>query len=567
METTRIDNFLSLASKNMTARADQGTAAGGFADMLFGAMSQHSDVVAAAQGQVRSAQSYPQSFAPRRRFDDLPVNSARFDDRLSALRDQRTDDRTGRVAEPEGTASSKTDQPMGDHLVRMERKLDLASKSGCEDLRVSETEAGDAIDSAEPVDSMAESDVTEEGLDLALGSENGDGEAGSDQDDAATPGTDIAIAVCATAVPDEFVAVAAPSAVATPQVTTAVATTGDTTVAAEDIDQAAALAAAATLPELANLAGLDEEAVPTNAMPANPKSETDGTAAAAKPAVTFSEVLSVSEGIDAAPAEAQAVALTAENERRLEDGGSSFRRNPGASRRATPVSQGTTGNTAQANQTNTTTTPPDLHAGVTQNGMNAAAGGAPALSGLTPAGFDAGFGNTTGLPGWNLNLAQGAAARRGDFVANLRQHLQNLPVHDQVALSIQRSVRDGGGSITLQLSPTELGRIHLKLNIDEENNVQAAVVVERPATLELLQRDMKALERALQEAGLKAGPGDLSFSLQGGDPEAFARDFGSGNGTGSGGSGRGTDNGADDLPTDTAAAVIATGDGWVDVQV
>nr|WP_298683889.1 flagellar hook-length control protein FliK [uncultured Dongia sp.] len=566
METTRIDNFLSLASKNTTARADPGAAAGGFADMLFGAMSQHSDAIAAAQSQVRSTQSYPSSFTPRRRFDDLPVNSVRFDDRLNAVRDQHADDKTGRVAQPEGIASSKTDQPMGDHLGRMERKLDLAHKSGGDDLRVSETEAGDAIDSAEPTESTAESDLTEDGLDLALGSENGDSEAGTNQDDAANPDTDIAIAICGTAVPDELVMVAAPSAAVAPQVAVATAATGDAKVAVEDIDQAAALVAAATLPELANLAGPGEEAMPAIAIPASPTSDQDGAADTIKPAVTFGQVLSASEGSDAAPADGQAAALTAENERRLEDAGSSFRRNPGAHRRATPVSQGATGNTAQANQTNATT-PPDLHAATIPNGMNAAAGSAPALSGLAPAGFDTGFGNAMGLPGWNLNLAQGAAARRGDFVANLRQHLQNLPVHDQVALSIQRSVRDGGGSITLQLSPTELGRIHLKLNIDEENNVQAAVVVERPATLELLQRDMKALERALQDAGLKAGPGDLSFSLQGGDAEAFARDFGSGNGTGSGGSGRGTDDGVEDIPTNTAATVIATGDGWVDVQV
>ena len=155
------------------------------------------------------------------------------------------------------------------------------------------------------------------------------------------------------------------------------------------------------------------------------------------------------------------------------------------------------------------------------SGTTALQGTTSLAGGTVPIGFDTGLGNAAGLSNWNLHLGQNAALRRGDFVANLRQHLQNLPAHEQVALTIQRSLRDGGGNITLQLSPAELGRIHLKLKIDEENNVQASVVVERPATLELLQRDMKALERALQEAGLKAGPGDLSFSLQGGGPGSF----------------------------------------------
>lgn len=124
-------------------------------------------------------------------------------------------------------------------------------------------------------------------------------------------------------------------------------------------------------------------------------------------------------------------------------------------------------------------------------------------------------------PGWMLHLAQGAVSRRADFVAQLRQHLQDVPAHEQVAVHIQRAMRDGTGRFSIQLSPAELGQIHVKLEIDEDKRVTASVTVERPSTLELLQRDIKGLERALHNAGLTMDGGDLSFSLgRGGDQGA-----------------------------------------------
>ncbi len=126
--------------------------------------------------------------------------------------------------------------------------------------------------------------------------------------------------------------------------------------------------------------------------------------------------------------------------------------------------------------------------------------------------------------GWALHLAQGAAGKRPDFVAQLRQHLQNLPAHEQVAVHLQRAVREGTNKFSIQLSPAELGNIHVKLEIDEEKRVTAAVTVERPSTLELLQRDTKGLERALHNAGLNMEGGDLSFSLGRGDQD-FAQDL------------------------------------------
>jgi flagellar hook-length control protein FliK len=180
--------------------------------------------------------------------------------------------------------------------------------------------------------------------------------------------------------------------------------------------------------------------------------------------------------------------------------------------------------------------------------------------------FEQPFSSDGSGPGWTLHLAQGAASRRADFVAQLRQHLQNLPAHEQVAVHIQRAVREGTGRVSVQLSPAELGRIHVKLEIDEDKRTTATVTVERPSTLELLQRDIKGLERALHSAGLSLDSGDLSFSLGHGSEQEFAQDLG--RSAGSSGSGSLSDGEpAGELPGRAGAPVMDTAAGMVDVQV
>lgn len=168
-------------------------------------------------------------------------------------------------------------------------------------------------------------------------------------------------------------------------------------------------------------------------------------------------------------------------------------------------------------------------------------------------------------PGWTLHLAQGAAGKRADFVAQLRQHLQNLPAHEQVAVHIQRAAREGTGKLSVQLSPAELGRIHVKLEIDEDKRVSAAVTVERPSTLELLQRDIKGLERALHGAGLTMEGGDLSFSLGRGSDQEFAQDLNQSAASAAGGPV--LDAEADGNQPTGSVAVMDTAAGMVNLQV
>lgn len=88
---------------------------------------------------------------------------------------------------------------------------------------------------------------------------------------------------------------------------------------------------------------------------------------------------------------------------------------------------------------------------------------------------------------------------------------------DQVAVKLASSAKDGGGRIQIKLNPEELGKVDVKLEIGRDGLVKATVSAERTETLELLQRDAKALEKALQEAGLKTDRDSLEFDLRGRD--------------------------------------------------
>ncbi|HEU0117847.1 MAG TPA: flagellar hook-length control protein FliK [Alphaproteobacteria bacterium] len=87
---------------------------------------------------------------------------------------------------------------------------------------------------------------------------------------------------------------------------------------------------------------------------------------------------------------------------------------------------------------------------------------------------------------------------------------------EQVILQLNRNVKTGNDQMSLQLNPADLGRVDIKLSIASDGKVQGTVVADNPSTLHLLLKDVRGLERALQDAGLRADPGSLQFSL--GDP-------------------------------------------------
>ncbi len=212
---------------------------------------------------------------------------------------------------------------------------------------------------------------------------------------------------------------------------------------------------------------------------------------------------------------------------------------PGASRAATDTAQGarpaalesnqnhaTQNNTAQNNTAQNNTAQTARAEGPTQAGVAAQAVAQKAPSGTAAAAeralaaasvqraegagqANANSSTAAGVPGLTL-----AAARAPLTLPAQARPAASLPAH-QIAVHIQRAVVAGQGRIRITLHPAELGQIDVKLNIGNNGVVKAIVSIERPETFELLQRDARGLEKALQDAGLKTDSGSLSFNLKG----------------------------------------------------
>lgn len=95
----------------------------------------------------------------------------------------------------------------------------------------------------------------------------------------------------------------------------------------------------------------------------------------------------------------------------------------------------------------------------------------------------------------------------------------------QVPVTIGLRSLQGSSEFQIRLDPAELGRIEVKLEIDKaRGTVMTHLVVDRPDTLAMLQRDAGQLQQALSQAGLDASSG-VGVSLRG--------DGGAQNGSGS----------------------------------
>jgi hypothetical protein len=128
--------------------------------------------------------------------------------------------------------------------------------------------------------------------------------------------------------------------------------------------------------------------------------------------------------------------------------------------------------------------------------------------------------------GGNENLAgggaqstpQGTAAQQASSTQATAQPRFTVPqqaVVDQVSVQITKAIKDGVDRINIQLRPEHMGRVDVRLEVNADGRVQASVTADNKGTLDMLQRDSRELERALQQAGLQTDTGSLNFSLRG----------------------------------------------------
>ena len=159
---------------------------------------------------------------------------------------------------------------------------------------------------------------------------------------------------------------------------------------------------------------------------------------------------------------------------------------------------------------------------LTSDGSQNAASRSTAPSGaITPSSMTSGLETNSATrsdgPSSQFSLSQNASTT--NTTNNITAQLANKPIMqpatNQVFVQLTRAVQNGENKITIQLRPEELGRVEVKLDIAGDGRVKAMVMADKPETLDLLQRDSRTLERALQESGLKTDNNSLSFNLQG----------------------------------------------------
>jgi flagellar hook-length control protein FliK len=89
----------------------------------------------------------------------------------------------------------------------------------------------------------------------------------------------------------------------------------------------------------------------------------------------------------------------------------------------------------------------------------------------------------------------------------------HVPV-SALAVHIAQQASNGARRFDIRLDPPELGRIEVRLDVSRDGQVNTHLIVERAETLDLLQRDARQLERALQDACLNTSEDDMKFTLK-----------------------------------------------------
>ena len=116
--------------------------------------------------------------------------------------------------------------------------------------------------------------------------------------------------------------------------------------------------------------------------------------------------------------------------------------------------------------------------------------------------------------------ASSASADVNLQVAPLHRDATPTATMDTLGLTIAAKSADGIKHFDIRLDPPELGRVEIHLSLDDSGKAQANLVVDKPQTLELLQRDAANLTHSLNDAGVSLSNNGLNFSLRGQDRQS-----------------------------------------------
>ena len=83
-----------------------------------------------------------------------------------------------------------------------------------------------------------------------------------------------------------------------------------------------------------------------------------------------------------------------------------------------------------------------------------------------------------------------------------------------VTLRLELVEGDRGSRVRIALEPADLGRVEVALRLDDAGTAAASFTVDRPETLQLLQRDARVVNEMLSAAGFTLDQSGLDFTLR-----------------------------------------------------
>lgn len=113
--------------------------------------------------------------------------------------------------------------------------------------------------------------------------------------------------------------------------------------------------------------------------------------------------------------------------------------------------------------------------------------------------------------GNNLN----ASALSTQLITHAQQASNPHPATHAIAAQLSKATNaNPNQKLSINLNPPELGKVEISMQINTKNKaVKAMMLIEKPETFLMLQRDSQILEKALQNAGLEVDGQTIEFEL------------------------------------------------------
>ncbi len=119
------------------------------------------------------------------------------------------------------------------------------------------------------------------------------------------------------------------------------------------------------------------------------------------------------------------------------------------------------------------------------------------------------------MPGMTAGTAttQTASGTPGSFI-NYMSSATSAQTTQTIALQIQRNAQTQVDTFRMQLHPTDMGQLEVRLKFSKDGTMKAHLVAEKPETLAILQKDSAQLQKMLEQSGLQLDGNALSFDLR-----------------------------------------------------